>query len=275
MDYSNIKLIVSDLDGTLLNSKGEVSNRFFEQFKILQDYNVHFAIASGRQYYSILNKFKNIKKDITIIAENGGIVKRNDKILQRNYFSTEDAYPILKQLKAISDAYIVLCGEKSAYIESRNSSFETVLKQYYSEYIKVDDILKVRDDNFLKIAIYSFSEVEQSLYPHFKHYENALQVKVSGNNWLDISHINTNKGFALQQLQKEFQCDSSETIVFGDYNNDIEMLERSDFSFAMDNAHPNVKRIAKYKTKSNDEGGVEYILERIITDKKALFAKSC
>ena len=53
-------------------------------------------------------------------------------------------------------------------------------------------------------------------------------------------------------------------MVFGDYNNDLEMLQLADFSFAMANAHPNVKKTANYSTKSNDELGVESILEKVI-----------
>ena len=72
MDLSRVKLVVSDMDGTLLNEKNEVSTRFFEQFKELQKRNIHFAAASGRQYQSILSKLDCIKNDISIIGENGG-----------------------------------------------------------------------------------------------------------------------------------------------------------------------------------------------------------
>ena len=54
MDFSKIKLIVSDMDGTLLNPKSEVSTRFLNQFKELKKRNIHFVAASGRQYQSII-----------------------------------------------------------------------------------------------------------------------------------------------------------------------------------------------------------------------------
>ena len=62
----------------------------------------------------------------------------------------------------------------------------------------------------------------------------------------------------------EFQIASNEIMVFGDYNNDLEMLELSDYSFAMANAHPNVLKTAKYTTHSNDDFGVERILEKLL-----------
>ena len=58
-------------------------------------------------------------------------------------------------------------------------------------------------------------------------------------------------------------------MVFGDYNNDLEMMEQATYSFAMQNAHPNIKAVANYTTKSNDENGVEYMLRKMIEAKKS------
>ncbi|MGB2758544.1 MAG: HAD-IIB family hydrolase [Maribacter stanieri] len=102
------------------------------------------------------------------------------------------------------------------------------------------------------------------MYPYVTHSEDNLKVKVSGENWLDISSMNANKGYALEKLMKSYNVGSDEIMVFGDYNNDLEMLALSEFGFAMKNAHPNVKKIAKYETLSNDDNGVEHILKMLI-----------
>jgi hydroxymethylpyrimidine pyrophosphatase-like HAD family hydrolase len=102
------------------------------------------------------------------------------------------------------------------------------------------------------------------ILPKVKQLENDMQVIVSGQNWLDISHNNANKGFALNILQNRLNISKEETMVFGDYNNDLKMLALADFSYAMENAHANVKNIAKFQTKSNDELGVELVLEQLI-----------
>ena len=65
-------------------------------------------------------------------------------------------------------------------------------------------------------------------------------------------------------LQEKLKIKKSETMVFGDYNNDLKMLAEADFSYAMQNAHPNVKEMANYETLSNDERGVEHILKQVI-----------
>ena len=102
---------------------------------------------------------------------------------------------------------------------------------------------------------------------HLKYQANLYQkllIKISGTNWLDISTEKANKGNALKEIQKILNISKTETMVFGDYHNDIEMMQEADFSFAMENAHKDIKKIAKYTTKSNNEFGVESILEKLV-----------
>ena len=81
MDLSQIKMVVTDMDGTLLNSNHEVSNRFFELFEELKKRNIIFVAASGRQYNSIVDKLSSIQNDIIVIAENGGFVMHREEEL--------------------------------------------------------------------------------------------------------------------------------------------------------------------------------------------------
>ncbi|MBP1841359.1 HAD family hydrolase [Formosa algae] len=269
MELSQVKLVVTDMDGTLLNSKGEVSPQFYTLFRQLQDHNIQFIAASGRQYFSIIEKLDAIKDEITIIAENGGITKRGDQELAKMTLSKDKINSILPLLRTIEDTFIVLCGKTKAYIETDNIHFPKLLSEYYTEFNTVDDLTKVTDDEFLKLAIYHIEDSEANIYPKIKHLEDEFKIKVSGQNWLDISHHDANKGFALKLVQDEFGISEDETMVFGDYNNDLEMLERAYFSYAMANAHPNVKHTARFETSSNDALGVETVLEQLIAAKAA------
>jgi hydroxymethylpyrimidine pyrophosphatase-like HAD family hydrolase len=94
-----------------------------------------------------------------------------------------------------------------------------------------------------------------------------ILLKVSGKNWLDISDEKANKGNALKHVQQLLNVSKEETMVLGDYHNDIEMMQEANFSFAMENAHADIKELAKYSTKSNDDFGVETILEKLIQSK--------
>lgn len=268
MKLSQVKLVVSDMDGTLLNNQGKVSKDFFNLFEALKKENIHFVAASGRQYYSITDKLNGITNDITIIAENGAITKQQDKDLLLINLSKEEIKDLVLLLRPFEDIEIVLCGKKSAYIETKNESFIDFFKEFYAKYEQVDDLTSIDNDDFLKIAVHCKHGSEEQLYPQIKHLEADYKVKVSGEVWLDISHQNANKGFALSKLQNSLGITAEETMVFGDYNNDLEMMECAYFSYAMENAHPNVKKAARFNTKSNDDAGVEYILSSLLEEKR-------
>ena len=267
MNLSKVKLVVSDMDGTLLNSKGEVSNLFFELFKKLKFNNIQFCAASGRQYNSIVHKLSPIKDDIIVIAENGGIAKHKDQLLVSNPLSKEKIKAFIPVLRNIKDAEIVICGQNGAFIESKNSDFISLFQEYYKNYKIVDDLFSIiNNEDILKIAIYHHSSSEKYIYPALKNYENDILVKISGNNWLDISDEKANKGFALKKVQELLNVSKNETLVFGDYHNDIEMLQEAEFSFSMKNAHQDITELANYTTDSNDNLGVEKILQQLLKE---------
>ncbi|TLP71770.1 HAD family hydrolase [Maribacter sp. ACAM166] len=263
MDLSKIKMVVTDMDGTLLNSNHEVSDGFFELFEELKKRNILFVAASGRQYNSIIDKLHPIKDDIIVIAENGGFAMKQKTEILATPLDRQHVGEILKTLNEIPNIHPVLCGKHKAYLTGKSTKFAEKLSEYYTEF-KILDSLNDFDSEVIKIAIYHFESSEQFIYPFVKQFENRLKVKVSGENWLDISNMNAHKGYALDKLMKSYNLKSDEVIVFGDYNNDLEMLALSDYGFAMDNAHPNVKKVAKYRTLSNDENGVEHILKLLI-----------
>lgn len=268
MNLSQVKLVVTDMDGTLLNDNGELSPKFYPLYEALKANDIHFVAASGRQYYSIIEKLNAIKDEITIIAENGGITKRGNQELAKTLLTKDKIDSLIPLLRTLDNVFIVLCGKTKAYIETKDLHFPKLLSEYYTEFEIVDDLTQVNSDEFLKMAIYHPVNSETYIYPHVKHLEAELQVKVSGEHWLDLSHTDANKGFALKQVQDSLGVTEAETMVFGDYNNDLEMLGLAYFSYAMQNAHPNVKKAARFETKSNEEQGVEYILEQLIASKQ-------
>lgn len=263
MDFSKIKMVVTDMDGTLLNSNHEVSDQFFELFKVLKSKGILFVAASGRQYNSIIDKLESIKDDIIVIAENGGFAMEQEIELLATPLTKNHVLEILKTLDQIPNIHPVLCGKNKAYLSNKSDKFAKKLGEYYTEF-EILDNLNDFNSEVIKIAIYHFESSEQHIYPFVKHFEEQLKVKVSGENWLDISNMNAHKGFALEKVMKSYNIKSDEVMVFGDYNNDLEMLALSDYGFAMENAHPNVKKAAKYSTLSNDENGVEHILKLLI-----------
>ena len=251
------------MDGTLLNSNHEVSNLFFELFEQLKKKGILFAAASGRQYNSIADKLDAIKDDIIIIAENGGFAMQNGTELLSTPLPNTSKNRVLDILAKIDNIHPVLCGKTGAYLLGTSREFVEKLKEYYTEFEILED-LKKYEGEIVKIAVFHFEDSEKYIYPAVRHLEGSLKVKISGENWVDISSQNAHKGYALQKVQKLYNISPSETMVFGDYNNDLEMLALADFSFAMENAHHNVKQAANYSTRSNNDFGVERVLEKLL-----------
>jgi len=268
MELASVKMVVTDMDGTLLNSESQVSERFFELFEELHTHGIRFVAASGRQYSSIFEKLNHIHDRISIVAENGGYVKHGGQELHSVLLDLNRVQRMIPELRKIDGLYTVLCGKQSAYIENTDRRFTDMLGEYYTHFDIVDDLHSVDYDELFKVAVYHFDGSETHVYPYLKHLEANLQVKISGKHWIDISDQRANKGNALKKLQDLFGIRTSETMVFGDFNNDLEMLQEGYFSYAMANAHPNVKNIARFSTKSNDEQGVEDVLEQLLNAKK-------
>ena len=266
MNLKNIKLVVSDMDGTLLNSKGKVSDRFFNIYKQLQENDITFCAASGRQHNSIVEKLHPIKEDIFVIAENGGIATKGKKILLEKALPANEIKNAIPLIRTLENANLVLCGKNGAYIESDDESFIGLFQEYYSKYYQVADLTEVVEKTiFFKMAIYHPTSSEKFLYPELKHLEKDFLLKISSPNWLDISSKQTNKGNALQVVQQRLNISKEETLVFGDYHNDIEMMQQAGCSVAMQNGHQDIKELATITTKSNDEFGVEVVLENLVS----------
>ena len=141
-----IKLIASDMDGTLLNDKDEIHEEFYQVFQELKKQNIIFAAASGRQYYNLAKRFEKIKDDMMFIAENGTFVVYKGEELLLNALDKETAIELIKIGRDIKESYVVLCGKKSAYIESKDERLIKEVEKYYEEYKIVNDLTKVEDD---------------------------------------------------------------------------------------------------------------------------------
>ncbi|MDB2385463.1 HAD family hydrolase [Polaribacter sp.] len=265
MNLKNIKLVVSDMDGTLLNSQGKISQQFFKLYEKLQQKNITFCAASGRQHNSIVDKLHPIKNDIYVIAENGGVAKKGKTILLENVLSAEKILEVIPAIRKIKGANFVLCGKHGAFIESKDKKFIALFQEYYYNFTSVDDVTKiVNDTDFFKVAVYHFDSSEEFVYPNIQHLKDDFLLKVSGTNWLDISSKEANKGNALKVVQNILNISKEETLVFGDYHNDIEMIQQASYSVAMGNAHKDIKALATITTKDNNNFGVEFVLEDLL-----------
>ena len=258
-----IKLIASDMDGTLLNDKNEIHEEFYKVFQELKNKNIIFAAASGRQYYNLAKRFEKIKDDMMFIAENGTFVVYKGKELVVNALDLNLARELIKVGRNIKDSYVILCGKKSAYIESDDKRLIEQTEKYYERYEIVSDLTKIEDD-ILKVTICDFAGSENNSNKYYDDFRDKAQIAVSGEIWLDITAKGINKGVAIEEVQDLLNIKHEETMVFGDYLNDLEMMSSAYYSYAMENAHDDLKKVARFRAKKNTENGVVEKIKEVL-----------
>lgn len=259
---TKLDLIVTDLDGSLLDSKKNCPSEIHALIDELKKHNILFGICSGRQIASIQNKL-NHREDILYLGENGGICIYQKDVIYFNSLPKKSIEEFVKLTRTLEGCTPVLCGQKKAYIDTNDSKVIEKMNLYYHSYEIVDDVLQV-DEDFCKISILDFNISEINCYPHFRKYKDDFEVIVSDTIWMDICCKNQSKGDTLKKAAKVLDLNLEKSVAFGDYFNDVEMLEAVKYSFAMENAHAGVKKSAKYIAPSNDEKGVVQIIQRIL-----------
>ncbi len=258
-----IKLIASDMDGTLLNEEHVISERFWQQFEKLKKKGVTFVCASGRPYYNLIEYFREVSEDVYFISENGAYTVHNNEDISVNSLPVEHLADLVKLLETIPKIDIIMCGKHAAYVKNLDGEFAAEFAKYYNRYEIVDSFENI-DDDIIKIAVCSLRGTEEFVFPHLEQFQDKFKITVSGFVWLDVTAKGTHKGKALSAIQKQLNISPDETMVIGDYLNDLTMFDVAEESFAVANAHPQIKAKAKHLTHSNNEDGVAEAISRMI-----------
>ncbi len=114
------------------------------------------------------------------------------------------------------------------------------------------------------MALFDFGSAERTTAPALAPFAATHQVVVSGEHWVDVMNRTADKGAALRRLQRDLGITPAQTLVFGDYLNDLEMLDAAEWSFAMANAHPEVIGRARHLAPSNNDNGVLRTIARLL-----------
>ncbi len=252
-----IKLIASDLDGTLLDSGKNLPADFFETFEELQNRGIVFTVASGRTYSAVDHLFpEEYRSRISFICDNGAAVYLRGELTHVSPLDRATFDELLDACESIGGFRLVVCAANGVYhLESSDDFFDEVGK-FYRNHCVVDDLRNI-DDTIFKLAVCD----ESGTYSHGKPeldkiFGERLNVQVSGEVWMDVMAANVSKGNALRALQNQLGVTSAETMAFGDYFNDLDMLMAADWSFCPENGHPEIKKQCRFICDDCDNSGV-------------------
>lgn len=255
-----IKMIATDMDGTLLNSKKQLTQNSIRAIKAVKNMGIHFSVASGRQYYNIYNVFKQhgLEKNVSFLAENGTIVFDKGKLIFANKLGDNIVKATVELARKTPHVYPVLCGVNSAYIEDNHPKIISEFNKYFDRRQFLSNVLQcLKYDTITKIALLdTTSNAETYLYPIFKRFEKHYQVLVSGVEWVDLINKGVNKGTAVEMIGDLYNSSFEHRMAFGDYLNDLALLKACKYSFSVANAHETLKKAAYKICPSNDDDGV-------------------
>lgn len=270
----DIRLVVADMDGTLLDGQSRIPEGFWQMMAKLRAAGVEFVPASGRQYATLCNMFAEKADGLSYIAENGNVVAVDGVVVETHGVDVDVTRRVIDLVddavqQGRHDIGMVICGLKTAYIQRDDDAFVAECGKYYAALKIVPDLHDVLDgipeqDAILKLAIFDFGDVESTTSELFLPLANDYQVVVSGAHWVDIMDKNVDKKQGVLSLQRHLGVTPAQTAVFGDYLNDLEMLEAGEWSFAMGNAHPRLKESAHYIAPTNIEHGVLQVVDRLV-----------
>ena len=255
-----LKLIASDLDGTLLqNGVRTLSDTVIEQIKQLKEMGILFVAASGRQYTNLQRLFAPVCEDIAYVCENGALVVYKGKILHKNVFERELAEEMLHSILKRDRAELVVSGERTVYLQPKTEAF----REYMINFVKNDttvlpDIFQVPEE-IIKISVYEENGAE-AIAPYWKKaFGSRATVVTSGISWLDMMPLSADKGNGLRVLKKHLLLSDENCAAFGDNFNDLEMLQEVTYGFAVGEARKEVRETAGRVTDR-----VETVLEKVI-----------
>ena len=261
----DVRLVALDMDGTLLEGDGRVPAGFWPLLEEMTARGVVVVPASGRQYATLRALFGDVASDMGFIAENGTLVAHHDEILATDTLDPRAATDLVRTARDVGDERdlgVVLCGVRSAYVERTDEVFLDEVGIYYKKLEIVDDLLAV-DDEALKVSFFDVDSAADAA-PAFAGFREAQQVVVSGPHWIDVMNLGVHKGAGLDRLRIRLGLDRDQVVAFGDYHNDLELLDAAGHSFAMANAHPDVLARARYVAPANTDAGVATVLDQLL-----------
>ncbi len=257
-----IKLIASDLDGTLLlNGAQELNPEIYDIILELKKRGIHFVAASGRQYASERNLFQPIADQISYIAENGAVCIHDNQVISTSEIDHKLAIRILAAIQKLPNCKPIVSCLNCCYIASGDDEYLYHIRHVLHNVVDtVEDFSSIQEP-ILKIALLDTVTPQESAEHLRKLFQDEIKVVTSGMDWIDFVPLHSNKGTALKTLMDALHLSPEEVISFGDQQNDIEMLSFTGKSYAMATAPAEVQACADAITDS-----VETILKQIIKE---------
>jgi len=263
--FDSIKLVATDIGGTLTRDDGSISKFTIETLRSLQERGIIVALATGYSKEMTDNIASQVSDDLITIVQNGAMVFDGGKLLETNYLNKDIALKVVEFFESKNFSPILFSGLDNnckTYYKRMNESFKP-----RESYIEVSDLNNVLISDPVEVSaweatedILACQEEAEKLFGDEWYVTASIQKNRS---WLEVLNPKAMKVHALLSVMEKKGIKPSEAIYFGDNYNDIECLNAVKYPIVVSNGLPDVKKIAWKVAQSNDEDGVALIIKKL------------
>ncbi|EFX40141.1 Cof-like hydrolase [Streptococcus peroris ATCC 700780] len=270
-EVMDIKVIATDMDGTLLDSRGQLDLPRLEKIlNRLDQRGVRFVIATGNEVHRMRQLLGHLAERVVLVVANGARIFEHNKLLQAQTWDDAMVDRVLGHFKGreCQDQFVVT-GMNGGFVK-KGTIFTELDKFMTSEMIEklyqrmhfVDEFDSSLFGGVLKMSMVVGEERSDAVLQEINDlFDGQIRAVSSGYGCIDILQTGIHKAWGLEKLLKRWSLKSEQIMAFGDSENDIEMLKLAGISYAMENAEESVKEVATGVAPANSQAGVYQVLE--------------
>ena len=267
----DIRVIATDMDGTLLDPKGQLDLPRLEKIlDKLDQCDIRFVIATGNEVHRMRQLLGHLAERVVLVVANGARIFENDELLQAQSWDDAMVDKAVGHFKGreCQDQFVVtgmnggFVKEGTVFTELDKFMTPEMIEKLYQRMNFVDEFDSSLFGGVLKMSMVVGEERLDSVLQEVNDlFDGRVRAVSSGYGCIDILQDGIHKAWGLVELLKRWNLKPEQIMAFGDSENDIEMLELAGISYAMENAEEAVKRVATKVAPANSQAGVYKVLE--------------
>ncbi len=266
MKKRDIKLLITDIDGTVVDENCYYTPTLKNYFHKISDMGIKVVLATGRMFNGADGVRRQLELDTPVVCYQGAMIRKGDEILHNAPVSHDMARKII-QIAREKKIHLNLYNNDELIVEDDNKE---IMHEYTSgrhttyRAVKSFDEVDMKNVSKLLAIIYDEGELFQFRDGMQEIFKGTLAIVRSHKYYVEFTNINATKGSALNVLKKMWNIKQEEVMAAGDQDNDFEMLQEAGIKIAMGNASPKLKEIADYICPDIKHDGLSRAIERYI-----------
>lgn len=239
---NSVKLIASDIDGTLLqNGATAISQELFDQIHALRDRGIFFCAASGRQHGSLKKLFAPVEKEIFFLCENGAICFDPDgNPVSKTPMEREKALALSHEILGVPQFEVLISGAETSYLIPKSPDYVDHIRYFVGNHVTLISAPEEIKEDILKVSAYCPDGALQ-YQESWRQRWSEFQIALGGELWLDCGVASKREG--ILGICTHLGISPDEVMAFGDNYNDLPMLSLVGQPYIMDSAQPALREM--------------------------------